>query len=93
MSEGERVGHRGVRGGGREEIRSRVGPTTDFSTTREKSACPSPVRNPGRASDVRRGALPFLFSPLVFVVGSILYVEQLKIDVVSDYNNIGVMEN
>jgi hypothetical protein len=59
MSEGERVGHRGVRGGGREEIRSRVGPTTDFSTTREKSACPSPVRNPGCASDVRRGALPF----------------------------------
>jgi hypothetical protein len=61
MSGGERVGHRGVRGGGREEIRSRVGPTTDFSTTREKSeksACRSPVRNPGRASDVRRGALP-----------------------------------
>jgi hypothetical protein len=58
MSGGERVGHRGVRGGGREEIRSRVGPTTDFSTTREKSACHSPVRNPGRASDVLRGALP-----------------------------------
>jgi hypothetical protein len=57
MSEGERVGHRGVRGGGREEIRSRVEPTTDFSTTREKSACRSPVQNPGRASDVRRGAL------------------------------------
>jgi hypothetical protein len=65
MSGGERVGHRGVRGGGREEIRSRVGPTTDFSTTREKSACRSPVRNPGRASDVWRGALPFIFSELL----------------------------
>jgi phosphoribosyl 1,2-cyclic phosphodiesterase len=38
MSGGERVGHRGVRGGGREEIRSQVGPTTDFSTTHPHAA-------------------------------------------------------